>query len=402
MLIVTLDGFTPAALSCFGSSWNRTPAIDAMAMGGTTWDRTVCHQLDPSIRFTDWLSKWRLSPDQVSFVTDDGSIASLDAANAFSEIVLIDEPIESVAATMEETRLAQLFAVAMASADTSNCVWIHSRFLLEAWDAPRTLFAIETFHDLDDAEPGFVDEDQESGVSTADADWQPMPPWFDEMTPPQLAIDEHSHPDLLATWMRTYGCQIRLVDELIGVASRWAQGERGDVVVLAGGRGFALGQKGFIGGQSAEGSSLLSVPVIASVGTGLRVPHLTGLDSFPSILDLAARFDGSLTGSNADVAMAQRFPSLDEHPTSDGPESWAEPTTDAPWVLAMEGLTPVGLHTPEWFFQPGADALYLKPDDVHDINNVARLRPEEVSRFRDYCNQFVTDGHEASDRGDEG
>ncbi|MEM6981291.1 MAG: hypothetical protein AAF539_16655, partial [Planctomycetota bacterium] len=272
MLIMTLAGMTPFALSCYGSSWNRTTAIDGIAVGGCVWDQVVTTRPNSIEQFEQWLSSDPLAGKDTSLVTDDADLASSPISDHFDEITLIEEPVAITAASIEETRWAALMAVAMTALERKRVVWVHSRFLITAWDAPRDLFKDTHFHD--------VDEDDDDA----------LPARFNDVIPPKITLDGSEHPDLLAAWMRTYGCQIQLIDTMLEVILQTIDPTL--PIVLAGTSGYCLGQRNRIDhryrlddNESFCGASALyRVPMLTNLYTGLRVPELTALDQLAELI----------------------------------------------------------------------------------------------------------------------
>lgn len=84
LLVLSLEGLTPAALGCYGSSWNRTPAIDAIADTGCVWDRWLATDDQPSKMFLQmvesldqtnhWKEKWQAN-GTIDLITDVEDIA---------------------------------------------------------------------------------------------------------------------------------------------------------------------------------------------------------------------------------------------------------------------------------------------------------------------------------------
>ena len=84
LLVVSLEGLTPSALGCYGSSWNRTPAIDAIADTGCVWDRWLATDDQPANMFlrmtqdldqtVNWKDKWQAN-GSIDLITDVEQIA---------------------------------------------------------------------------------------------------------------------------------------------------------------------------------------------------------------------------------------------------------------------------------------------------------------------------------------
>ncbi|TWT64643.1 hypothetical protein [Allorhodopirellula solitaria] len=391
MLLLTLEGFAPAALSCYGSSWNRTESIDALSATGTTWDRVVTPVADPVRQLDRWLSHDRFPAHDMVVVTDDERLSKLPSADAIGELIVIPPPADGrVADTMEETLFASLAAIAAEQLADNPHVWLHSRFLTRGWDAPRDLFPVDQLDEADleplDASESLEREFADAGELDGRSN---LPAIFPDWQPPHFALEASDDPDLVMAWMRTYGCQIRLIDALFGLLHDVAPAAGQDAIVLAGTSGFSLGQNGAVGHRAGPLRSChLQVPLIASSfeagisGVGIRNPNVTSADRLP---DLIATLANRPTRS----------------PLS--PEAWAarQPQEDASaqdGILTSLGERNVAVTTQDWFFVAGgagaeSDAisseedvsslghLFLKPDDLCDVNDVARLKVGTSTQF---------------------
>ena len=69
LIIVSLEGIAPQALSCYGCSWNQTPSLDRIAANGLLWDRLTANTDLPGNLFSSWTSS------QVEWANDFGQSA---------------------------------------------------------------------------------------------------------------------------------------------------------------------------------------------------------------------------------------------------------------------------------------------------------------------------------------
>lgn len=373
LLVLTLDGLATAALGCYGSSWNRTPAIDAIAGEGCVWDRWIADADEPAsvlrevmeARPLDWTAAWRergsleLLTDSPSLIEDMDGVC-FDRVEAF-EFELPNEhdsPVRDIA----DSQLGRLIAAAVdrgSRDDSWSVLWIHSSFLTQRWDAPRELFPID---EVDEAADGPV-EQVELLVDEADTpqELERIPPIFDAMIPPCIELDEQAHPDLVTSWMRTYGCQVVLADLLVDL---WMQSlaDRDPYLVLMGTSGFRLGQGGWIGHRPASlRSPELRLPMIVSSCGPLRIPQLSTSAAMSNILKDLAACRGGLIAEDC----------------------WIEKTDDVR-IETSSDRAKYAVTTPGWFFVRDSDDsehLYLKPDDVDDFNDISRLRRDVVHQL---------------------
>lgn len=381
LLILSLEGLTPSALGCYGSSWNRTPAIDAIADTGCVWDRWLATDDQPSNMFlhmvhgldqtTNWKDKWQAN-GSIDLITDVEHIADQFEQLPFDRMVSLhdreQEWEQSPAEDIVDTQLGQLVAAAIerdAEQDDWSVLWLHSDFLTKRWDAPRYM-ALMDEGDEDSLAPSDEVELLEHEGEILER-IEKLPPYFEDLAPPSFQLPEEAHPDLVTSWMRTYGCQIRLLDVLIEILLTSLKADDPHVLIV-GTSGFQLGQHGWMGHrQGPLRSADIRLPLIVSDLGPLHLPQLSGGDTFPSILDQIA------SHSSPD----------EPHSLVWSPEQWCR-SDEGTSVITKSDRTAHAITTPDWFYVQDHDQsehLYLKPDDIDDFNNVARLRPDIVEQF---------------------
>lgn len=386
LLVLTFEGLATSAIGCYGSPWNNTPAIDTIAAGGCVWDRWIATNDDPLKQVRqwlaaesttdDWASSWRQQgPTQL--ITDDRRLIAPETDSDFSgssscfdgsSLILRDDELPGPATEIEETQLGRLIIAAIKRDELGpwSMMWLHSRFLSHRWDAPRELFPV----DMDEAAMAEIDielADTEFDASDPTAETIgsiPCPPLiFDDVVAPQIALGSDSHPDLVTSWMRTYGCQVRLIDLLIEVLLQSIDADD-PLVVVAGTSGMSLGQNGWIGhGIGPLRSCDLRLPMIVSDHGPIRSSLVTGADRFPAVLR-------SLADESEQILSPSGWCDTDDE---------LEPRVVTDSVRAAESVT-----TSRWQFvrdNDASDHLFLKPDDVEDANDVGRLRSDIVEQI---------------------
>ncbi|MCC9642150.1 sulfatase [Rhodopirellula sp. JC740] len=415
MLIFTLEGFTPAAISAYGSSWNRTPTLDRIAAHGVTWNRVITPVTDPLEQWDRWASQLGEAAREIVVITDDERLLQRDSAAVFEEIVLVESEEAAFEEDLgddsprtieiEDTTLGRLTAVAADRLNQDQSVWLHSRFLTRHWDAPRELSDDFESHEAFDEEPYDESEDadefgevSQSLGTDADADADPQDeispndlaevPWIiSDTEPPDRILAANEDPDWITTWMRTYACQIKLVDAMMDVLLSLTLDET--PLLISGTSGFALGQNGGIGHRTGPLRSChLQVPLICSGGTGLRRRLLTSADDFAKLVNARQlHVDDPLVPIETFLESSPPRQQSLETPTNEA--------ENASLVVIHRDASPVAVMTHEWFYirsedgplMPDADDrghLFLKPDDIDDFNNVIRLQRDEADRLHQF------------------
>lgn len=328
LIVLSLEGLATSALGCYGSSWNRTPAIDAIAGNGCVWDRRIATWDDPRAVLADtidssttpWSEPWRCR-GSVELLTDVESAVDGVPQSCFDCIDTIDggTPSEVAAEDIVETQLGQLIAAAI-ERDTQpepwSVLWLHSDYLTRRWDAPRHLFPLEE-ELLEMEEPSEEIELLEAETDVVVKRERP-PAIFETVIPPSITLPAHADPDLVTSWMRTYGCQIRLLDVLMEVLLNSLR-VQDPCFVLTGTSGFRLGQGGRIGHRVGPlRSPDIRLPLIVSDCGPLRIPQLTPSSALSEVLrDLGHLDAGPLIAPNdgAELASRRLKPGQPEHTT---------------------------------------------------------------------------------------
>ncbi len=372
LIIVSLEGITPNALSCYGCSWNQTPTLDAISSRGWIWDRLIAENDDPKELLKTWVHNdvaWanqfkKLGPLVLISDQEDHDFDN----HCFDEITILPvEPIheeQQPADEAFETRFGQLIATAIeriSQPDKTGAIWIHSTFLNQSWDAPSLLDSEEEESDPYLAEhqtedDGNVEVEQE----IADFDDVGVPELVaTSVVPPSFKLEPKDDPDLLPQWMDRYGNQVKLLDLMLGYLVE--EVERVDAqLMFIGTSGFRLGQNKEFGLHPAHlRYSDIHIPLLLTGRGPLRIPHLTGSQE---VIDLLLEL-----GRNDD----RDYPA----------ERWAESRSSGRSVSIQSSRCRYAVTDPNWFCvieSDGEESLFLKPDDIDDYNNVARLRPDVV------------------------
>lgn len=375
LVVLTVDGLSRDSIGAMGCPWNQTPAIDAIAATGWTMDRCVVDRDADQPDLTDLFAqevvgRYR-SAGQTILVTDDPSVADSARGNAvgIDEVVLVPQthsPSIAESLSIEQTSMGQLFnrAIEAESGVDTSLLWIHSRSLREQWDAPESLRPTgwETHpgpdEDEDVIDDGSEPEDVDMDDSAGDAmDWS-------DPTPPSVTL-AGDDPDLAGQWMQRYGAQVRQLDLLIEILLASLTMDDPQIAIVSVG-GFSLGQSGSIGyRQGPVRSSQIHVPAIIS---DLGVWRSDQIASPGEVLRCLIRGGGrSLDG------LASARPGDPSRVLRTDSDRAAVVATTEDWMLVVD--------------HEGNEALFVKPDDIHDANNVAQRQIDVVDRLREAAEQ---------------
>lgn len=382
LIVVSLEGIAPTSMSCYGCSWNHTPSLDQISGHGLLWDRLFANDDNPAEVLQKWTnhqSPWAASyrsQGPLELFTDQATSGSHQ--HCFDEInVLTFDPIAEDQIACDDifdTRFGQLIATAIQRLKQPadfGAIWIHSDFLNQCWDAPAdndalSTESVEDHPDQDDVFFGPVD-DLNHDNTEIDPGEHHAPPETASITPtsvlpPQIRIDGEADPDMLPQLMDRYAAQVQLIDQMLGYLIDEVE-RIGAQLVVVGTSGFRLGQDHEFGLRPTRlRSADLHLPLIVAGCGPLRIPQLTSSDSVPQLLQLL--------GQENDF----HYP-------------------EQQWASAESSVTPLTINSQrcryavistDWFCTvdtDGSEYLFLKPDDLDDYNNVARLRTDIVDEL---------------------
>ena len=379
--VLTVDSLAITPLGCYGCSWLETPGFNRLSAQSLLFDRMYVPSTDPEKVLASYLhGVAKLASEQnmpTLFFTDLASAVEIPGARDFDQCTLVDTgfahlPQRSaysplIADDLEGTSLGQLFAAASARRETignsPHLMWIHAGSLNHVWDAPLEL------RESDDLDPDLLqgsDDDEGSELRAA----------FFATRPPHKQLIETDDPDLKLAWMAAYGAQVSVIDSLLSVLLDIETDSQESVILFASTSGFALGETGWIGGQAGPPrSSRLQVPMMVSI------PKIQPLRVGRPLLS------SRLAATLGEIVDSTRRPESLHREVE--PKRWAGIDQDSDPILsidddlAVDSPSKLKISSP-WFYAndpSGAEELYLKPDDRHDINNVASLRDDVRDDF---------------------
>ncbi len=378
-LVIAVDGLRASALGAYGNTWYETPALDALASQSRVVDWMWCdspslpgfyrgawHGLPNGGGSSESAKYGDLTPSLAQRLAQAGVVATLttddlelaDAAD-FAEICRVETQASQSAATIVDTTLAQLFAVAAEQLPSSapRLLWLHARGFHGPWDAPLAVRA------------ELLDDDD------------PPPPQF--VAPPALVTPADQDEALL--YRAAYAAQAMTLDDCVGgllAALADLPRDRDTLVVLVGVRGYALGEHGSVGGDCAGlYSELLHVPCLLRLPQNESPPGrllmlAQPVDLFATLLSWFDIDGPSAVRQACDLLACEDAgtpPAKRHYATARGRNGEAALRTAA-WMVRRP---PTG----DDALSPADVELYVKPDDRWEANEIAARCPDVAERL---------------------
>lgn len=341
-------------LGLHGNTSVETPAFDGLAVDGISFDFAFAPSCDLHSVFDALLAG---SQDQPITAIIEGSSkfvsdcpVAIEAAESaqFDSIVPVsnsagDAPADSAA----QTQAAHFFAAATEAVETlqqDDLLWLHCSGLTGCWDAPLAMR--QQYQSLDDPEP------------------------YADVKPPQFTFDaDQDDPDLLVSVQQSCFAQIAIIDSMLGVfMDHLAQLEVGQsaVVIIAGLRGYLLGEHGRVGPASDLYAQSLHVPLFVK----LPAAEETFKNRRSHCLIQTSTIGDWISESKKVEDFCAIMTDVNSQPLffSSG-ESYAIQT--AAWKY-LRSVDKDGVFS---------EMLYAKPDDRWEVNDVARRCPQIVEEM---------------------
>ncbi|MCR9293723.1 MAG: hypothetical protein NXI32_13445 [bacterium] len=422
--VLTIEGLGTSLLGAYGANLARTPFFDHLAATGVVLDQCFLDSLDRCEQLRSlWTGRHSQQrghygdagtnppltqpPPPVSIwqacqqagiphclITDCERVARLAEQMGCQEPLLVPtEPHHAIATDSSLCDLMQLFtSAADLLAQRNGLVWVHSRGLEHAWDAPSELRQL--FADPEDPDPPA------------------------EVEPPELWVASETDPDLVMGWAQVAAAQAAVVDEgaacLVAAldarqdAHAWAR-----LVATLG--GCSLGEHGFVGlpgrlnddlelvwksGMHAE--SLACGVVIQAAGDAAPRMRRSELFQLPDLASTIAGCMGLDLGRGTDLWGRDIL----RLAWSDQPSRWLPDFQIAAlrqdhlhwlrcpaWSLKLSGTS--GTHdipqiqSPHEWEDHLQCQLYVKPEDRWEINDIASRRPDIVQELLTLMHSFA-------------
>ncbi len=359
MLMVMVDGLRARALGAYGNTCYPTPALDRLASQGILFDRflsessklsdvydalwTGRHALDGAAELQQALvDQWKDDGYLCHLVTDDPEIAERSEAQQFDEVLLVDGASQAPATEVFDTVMGRVLEAAAdllggwsSEYEQPRLLWIHLRGLLAPWDAPSDL-----------AESLLDEDDPELAVSL-------------EVPHQEIAVGDAGADEVFLAGCR-YAGQVMALDRCLGAIDNLLEElwpEVAPTVVLAGSRGFALGEHGQLGTAGPAYRELFHVPLLMR---GTMVPAMARESSLTQTSDLHALL--ASLARNESPTHVHRAIAVGESNGSRFVE------TDEWQYMVRQGNEP-------------ASELYVAPDDMWQANDIASRCPTELEQF---------------------
>lgn len=369
-ILLVVDRWNLGFLGAYGNAWIETPTFDEAACEGALFDRHYTSTLDPATILAnllpaDMLLSFREAGVANLLLTDCPFVTRQVDGELFDERVLLepprdDRPAESLEQTHVFRLLSETVRLAEAQRGRPYFLFCFAGALGRRWDAP--LEYREKYRDEDDPAPY-------AGTAV---------PWLDQAALAEEDID----PDVGQAFLEAYAGEITVLDEsLFGVLEALRLGEFGPETLLlwTAARGIPMGTHRRYG--------LSGDPAIDDRHCWSETLHLPLLLRFPDLSGRTVR-SAVLSRSDSDIAATLREWFAAEEKKETGSVSLRTVVEQELPVLhesiVLAGGPTGGLITPEWFLRtndPGKPELYAKPDDFHEINDVAVRCPEIAEKL---------------------
>lgn len=394
IVCVCLDRLHWGYLGCYGNTWTATPTFNRLAAEGFVLQSAICDTPDLAAAYE---SLWRGShaaeraatgADENAARNDRPTLAALARAAGLATLLVTDEPLvgeHPAGAEFDDkaeydpppacepaddeasTHLGRLFTEALeriAAMKRPFLVWFHAQAMNGPWDAPTEI------------RNEYADEDD------------PAPPTFTAV--PHRELPDDADLDERFGISQAYAGQVTLVDACLGgLLEQLEESGLADdtAVVVFGPRGIALGEHGVVGPfDDRLHGELVQVPWLIRLPGGRG--RLQRSQALVQTCDLYWTLAELISAPNAEAAQQSTSSGRSVLPLIDGAtealrdralvvgESETLVRTAA-WSLRIRSEASVGAEE-----EGPADQLYVKPDDLWEVNDVADRCPEIVEQLR--------------------
>ncbi|MBC7853835.1 MAG: sulfatase-like hydrolase/transferase [Pirellulaceae bacterium] len=374
-IIFVVDRLGSGFLGPYGNTWVETQSCNRLASQGLLCEFMVSdstalesvyrsywtgrHAMDVSLADESLPEMAGKAGLKTILLTDEPLVAEHPLAAGFAEKMLLPaEDVTALATEIDQTQIARLTQAALeviARQREPYLLWIHSRGMSGAWDAPQEYR--NAFRDEEDPQPG------------------------DFTTPPLMKRSGRFDPDELLRYVHSFAGQVTVMDLCVGALLDAAAEQRmaqDTLFAFTSPRGYPLGEHGQVGPvENALYGEVLNVPLI------LRLPQGRGA--------LTRTQELIQPGDLHDLLCAQLVP---------GSPSLlmdiAERRDHLPRDIACAIATGErAIRTPAWFLREvrkGDDEprveLFAKSDDRWEVNEVASRAAEVAEELKAALDTF--------------
>ncbi len=374
-IILVLDRLGAGFLGPYGNTWVDTQSCNRLASAGLLCEFAMS---DSPVLETVYRSYWtgrhamdcRPAEETLSeaagkaglktiLLTDEPRVAEHPLAAPFAEKILLPAEVATIAAKeIDETQIARLIQAAMEVITRQRepyLLWIHSRGMSGAWDAPVEYR--NAFRDEDDPHPG-------------------------EFTaPPLLKRASGFDPDELLRYVHAFAGQVTVMDLCLGALLDAADDHRlakDTLFAFTSPRGYPLGEHGQVGPvEDALYGEVLNVPLLLRLpgGSGalMRTQELIQPGDLYDLL--RGQFVAGSPALLLDIALGR------DHLPRD--------------IACSVAHGERAIRTPAWFLREVRESddeprveLFAKSDDRWEVNEVASRAAEVAKDLLGALNTF--------------
>ena len=349
VIVLNLDGLNANMLGPYGGTLVETMNFNRLGSQSFLFDQYLTSQTKLDSFYSElwgnggaWINELTQSGFGCQLVTDEETIVET-GSNWEKCQHLSCEPKTRLESDLANTELANFFAQAteaVSQISEGGLTWLHSRGLWGSWDAPYAL--------------------REQLAAAED----PEPPEF--VIPSSSTPETELDPDDQLGIQQAWAAQMFLLDEFLGVLLDLIDASpMSDQILfcLTSGRGFPLGEHGFVGG---DGSCLFNEAV--------HTPLFFRLPQTESFLNFRCARSSHL----AQPITLKKC--IDDWLKS--PEQLMErlnvfantlPDPHRQWAVC-KGADGAAIQTQAWKFcrRGEQSSLFVKPDDLWEVNDVSR------------------------------
>lgn len=375
-VVLVIDHLGANRLGPYGNTCYETHHFNRLAAQSILFDQAMTESTDLKSAYRGLWNSHGENGNQLieqigksgirtSLFTDEPILEQWNLSDAFDRVIPIpSEPAAKIAATVGETELARFFAQAtdlINEWEPGHCCWLHSRGLGGAWDAPYDLR--ERLADSDD----------------------PVPPDFHQ--PPQCLFNsETDDPDELLGYQQVSAAQVVLIDEFLGVfldALETNPAWQSTLLCVLSTRGFPLGEHGLVG-SAADG-------LIANLyNESVHVPMMVCLPGQTIRVDSMGIRNGSLVQPGWVSPLLTDWFANSSHAFDQRWESTSRSFPDQRNEFVVSGThrqQAIQTHAWKLIRTESSVELYVKPDDLWEVNDVSRRCPQIVEQLCEILDQ---------------